>query len=431
MRQTLSELGPRYDTNSLGVTVMSNSGELSERLDESMQLLQNMKKSDNSRPFREELAGLERKLTVARERIDYFVEVEGELTDACQVFALYSLDVQLGRLRHLLKDLCLSWQDVCSALEEKSAAGILEVTSDCVDQELITIKHAVMSVHAEIAAFLRTRARVFPRLSLAMQSARPSPSVASVTKLLGGGDIPTMFPQIKRVHVVHSKRGYLAAVGYTHLCGQEKKFAKPIRVSDIPSDLFLSQLHNQTRQMFRNEVMESIAAHRQQKQPQQAPAPPATAATASAGPQSAAPTTTPTLAGNLGHLSPHALLVGRLVLFWSRLSSAMADSDAHGFRRWLIRMSDAQAAKIAAIQGAYTALRAGPASEEAVAANRCSLGAEMYVQEKVHAFLEAVAGPNATDGGMAEAQFLWNDCLKYVLQKDTGELSLIYRDKVS
>ena len=72
-----------------------------------------------------------------------------------------------------------------------------------------------------------------------------------------------------------------------------------------------------------------------------------------------------------------------------------------------------------------------PASEEAVAANRCSLGAEMYVQEKVHAFLEAVAGPNATDGGMAEAQFLWNDCLKYVLQKDTGELTLMYRDKVS
>ena len=109
VRQTLSELGPRYDTNSLGVTVMSNSGELSERLDESMQLLRNMKKSDKSRPFREELAGLERKLTVARERIDYFVEVEGELTDACQVFALYSLDVQLGRLRHLLKALCLSW----------------------------------------------------------------------------------------------------------------------------------------------------------------------------------------------------------------------------------------------------------------------------------------------------------------------------------
>ena len=66
-------------------------------------------------------------------------------------------------------------------------------------------------------------------------------------------------------------------------CGQEK-YAKPIRVSDIPSDLFLSQLHNQTRQMFRNEVMESIAGHRQQKQLRQTPMPPATAAAASVGP---------------------------------------------------------------------------------------------------------------------------------------------------
>lgn len=178
---------------------------------------------------------------------------------------------------------------------------------------------------------------------------------------------------------------------------------------------------------LRNEVMESIAAHRQQKQPLQM-VPPASAATATAmGPQSAAPTTTPTLAGNLGHLSPHALFVGRMTLFWNRLNSAMTDSGAQGFRRWLIRMSDAQAAKIAAIQSAYTALRAGPASEEAVAANRSSLGAEMYVLEKINAFLDAVTGP---DGGMAEAQFLWNDCLKYVVQKDTGELTVMYRDKV-
>ena len=231
---------------------MSNSKELSERLDDSMRLLQNLKKNDNSKPFREELTGLERKLIVAREKIDYLVEIEAELTDACQAFAIYSLDMQQGRLRHLLKDLCLSWQDIYSALEDKSAGGILEVTSDCVNEELITIKHAVMSVHKEIAAFLRTRVRVFPRLSLVLQSARPSPSIASVTKFLGaGGQISTMFPQIERVHVVHSKGGYLEAVGYAHYCGQEKKFAKPIRVSDIPFDLFLSQVHNQTRQMFR------------------------------------------------------------------------------------------------------------------------------------------------------------------------------------
>ena len=232
---------------------MSNSKDLSERLDDSMRLLQNLKKNDNSKPFREELTALERKLIVAREKIDYFVEIEAELTDACQVFALYSLDMQLGRLRHLLKDLCLSWQDVYSALEDKSGAGgILEVTSDCVNQELITIKHAVMSVHREIATFLQTRVRVFPRLSLILQSARTSPSIASVTKLLGaGGQISTMLPQIKRIHVVHSKGGYLEAVGYTHYCGQEKKLAKPIRVSDVPFDLFLSQLHNLTRQTFR------------------------------------------------------------------------------------------------------------------------------------------------------------------------------------
>lgn len=252
MRRTLSELGPRYDTNTLGVTVMSNSKDLSERLDDSMTLLQNLKKNDNSKPFREELTALERKLIVAREKIDYFVEIESELTDACQVFALYSLDMQQGRLRHLLKDLCISWRDIYSALEDKSAGGILEVTSDCVNQELITIKHAIMSVHKEIVVFLQTRVKVFPRLSLILQSARPSPSIASVTKLLGAGSqISTMLPQIKRVHVVHSKGGYLEAVGYTHYCGQEKKFAKPIRVSDIPFDLFLSQLHDQTRQMFR------------------------------------------------------------------------------------------------------------------------------------------------------------------------------------
>ena len=167
--------------------------------------------------------------------------------------------------------------------------------------------------------------------------------------------------------------------------------------------------------------MESIAAHRQQKHPQQM-SPPASAAITTAQ------TTTPTLAGNLGHLSPHALFVGRMALFWSRLNSAMTDSDANGLRRWLIRMSDAQAAKISAIQGAYTALRAGPASEEAIAANRCSLGAEMYVLEKVSAFLDAVTGPN---GGMAEAQFLWNDCLKYVVPKETGDLTVMYRDKAS
>ena len=78
---------------------------------------------------------------------------------------------------------------------------------------------------------------------------------------------------------------------------------------------------------LRNEVMESIAAHRQQKQQQQPSAPQ----------NAAAPTTTPTLAGNLGHLSPHAVFVGRMVLFWNRLNSAMTDSDAKEFRRWLIR----------------------------------------------------------------------------------------------
>ena len=180
---------------------------------------------------------------------------------------------------------------------------------------------------------------------------------------------------------------------------------------------------------LRNEVTESIAAHRQQKQQQQtAPSPASAAAATAMVPQNAAPTTTPTLAGILGHLSPHAVLVGRMVLFWNRLNSAMTDSDAKEFRRWLIRMSDAQTAKISAIQSAYTALRAGPASEEAIAANRSSLGAEMYVLEKVGAFLDAVTGP---DGGMAEAHFLWNDCLKYVLQKDTGELTVVYRDRVS
>ena len=259
MRRTLSELAPRYDTNSLGVMVMRNSGELSGRLDDSTRLLQNLKKSDNSRPFREELRGLEQKLTVAREKIDYFVETEAELTDACQAFALYSLGMQQGRLRHLLKDLCLSWQDIYSALEDKAAGGILELTSHCVNHELITIKHAVTSVQREIATFLRTRVRVFPRLSLLLQSARPSPSIASVSRLLdgAGGPISTLFPQIKRVHVVRSKGGYLEAVGYTHYCGQEKKFAKPMRVSDIPSDLFLSQLHNQTRQMFKRVAHES------------------------------------------------------------------------------------------------------------------------------------------------------------------------------
>ena len=161
--------------------------------------------------------------------------------------------------------------------------------------------------------------------------------------------------------------------------------------------------------------MESIAAHRQQKQQQ-------------TGPQGcAAANSATTLA-----LSPHAVFVGRMVLFWNRLNSAMTDSDAKEFRRWLIRMSDVQSAKVAAIQGAYAALRAGPASEEAIAANRNSLGAEMYVQEKVAAFLETVTGPNGGGGGgMAEAQFLWNDCLKYVLQRETGELSIMYRDRVS
>ena len=75
---------------------------------------------------------------------------------------------------------------------------------------------------------------------------------------------------------------------------------------------------------LRNEVMESIAAHRQQKQQQQPSAPQ----------NAAAPTTTPTLASCL---SPHAVFVGRMVLFWNRLNSAMTDSDAKEFRRWLIR----------------------------------------------------------------------------------------------
>ena len=165
--------------------------------------------------------------------------------------------------------------------------------------------------------------------------------------------------------------------------------------------------------------MESIAAHRQQKQQQALPQ------------SSAAATSATALAGSVLHLSPHAVFVGRMVLFWNRLNSAMTDSDAKEFRRWLIRMSDVQSAKIAAIQAAYAALRAGPASEEAIAANRNSLGTEMYVQEKVAAFLETVTGPNGGGGGMAEAQFLWNDCLKYVLQRETGELTIMYRDRVS
>ena len=253
VRRTLSELAPRYDTNPLGVTVISNSEELSERLDDSMKLLDNLKKNDNSKPFREDLTELEHRLIVAREKIDYFVEIEVEMTEACRVMQVYSLDVQLGRLRHLLKDLCLAWQDVYAALEECAAGGILEVAAaDSVNQELIAIRHAVQSARKEIAVFLRTRVKVFPRLCLILQSAEPSPSVASAVKLLGAGNkLSLMLPQIRRIHVVTAKAGHLEAVGYTHYCGQEKKFAKPIRVSDVPFDLFLSQLHNQTRQMFR------------------------------------------------------------------------------------------------------------------------------------------------------------------------------------
>ena len=140
----MSELGPRYDTNPLGVTVISNSKELSERLEDSMKLLDNLKKNDNSKPFREDLTELEHRLTVAREKIDYFVEIEVEMTEACRVMQVYSLDVQLGRLRHILKDLCLAWQDVYSALEESAAGGILEVTAaDSADQELIAIREAI------------------------------------------------------------------------------------------------------------------------------------------------------------------------------------------------------------------------------------------------------------------------------------------------
>ena len=70
--------------------------------------------------FRDELLSLENKVIVAYERIGYFVTIEVGLTTCCEVFSLYTLDLQMGKLHHLLKEQCATWQDIYASLAEQS-----------------------------------------------------------------------------------------------------------------------------------------------------------------------------------------------------------------------------------------------------------------------------------------------------------------------
>ncbi len=445
IKQTLSKLVPKHDVNNLGVAFLTNSADLSEKLRESVAMLRRLQSDEDGAfcgPFRSELTDLETTVIVAYEKIDLFVAIEADLTSASETFALYALDVQQGRLRQLLKDLCLSWKEIYTATlaqhqqppqqEPKAATdgegsvvgsscdslGIVDaLSSGSVDQELITMHHAIASVQAELACFLRTRVNVFPRLSLVLQTS----SRVSLSRMLSSEKVSKMFPQVKKVVLATNvKGGFVEATGYVHVGGgSEKKFSSPIRMTDIPVDLFLAQMLVKIRELFRAEVLECVTFHRGQMKQQAATTILGSSTNAMVSAAAASPST---------GFSMHAMFLARMIVFWNRLTAALSDcTDIREFRRWLLRARDTQAERIAGLQNAYQTLRTGPISDEAVLANRNCLGAELCVLDKVCAFMRTVYGRY---GSIADAQFLWNASIKFVLHKETGELNILIKDKV-
>ena len=397
---TLSKLTPRYDLTPLGVAVIPNSSELISKLKESVEQLHSLKNNSNSAgPFMAELTLLENQVFVAYERIEFFAKVEAGLSSASEIFALYGLDVQLGKLRQFLRELCSSWHDIYAALSERN--NVLESLSDDLNKDIIAVNRSLQIIHTDLLHFLRTRmASVFPRLNLFLlfQTDHSSSAAAALSKALTAPHIHKMFPHVKKIHFV-TRAGVTEAVSFTNLQGHDKKLAHALRVSDVPVDHFLKSFLDQSRQAFKSEINEAINHYRHPKQ------------------------------DKLPALSLHAQFVGRMTVFWGRLQAAISPGDYKEFQRWLVKTYDSQKAKIAALQNQFGTLKSGSnnaddASKEQIAANRNSLGVELYILEKVIKFLQLIL-KKAT---MKELQFQWYSLLKYVLSKETGEISVVIED---
>ena len=389
LQETLESLQPEFETNAYDVTIMINSGDIAEKLREVTVILQELQQNASSEPFEQELQVMKESIFIAYEKIRLFLSVERSLTYICETFENYALQLQLGRLAFTIQELSSSWAEVYDTVAEKNS--VLDLVSQDLNKEIVVLKFMIMETGLNLENFLRTRMNVFPRLCYYLM--QPTPQHGH-ERILTATHISAMFPQIKKL-VYGGKSGHAnEATAYINAYGQQKTFPTPIPVSGVPPDYFLQNLLDTTKKMFRAEIAEAISYFRHDKQ-------------------------------DKINFSLHAYVIGRLVVFWSRLHLVMSSDDSE-FHRWLVKTYDSQQVKLSSLQSTLiNLLNTNGTSEDQLVWNRNMFSMENFVLNILKRFLQALS----PEEEMAEMRKVYHASLKYFVNKENGDIQVWLHEK--
>lgn len=209
------------------MATISNSSEVVSKLKENAKELRQLQLNPWSVPFKAELEVMERNVTVTYEKIEVLTNVEKNLLAMHEIFQLYGIQGQCGKLLFAFKDLLMNWQDLYSSLGEQS--NILDFVSGSLDVDIITLKFVSEEIEKKLYKFWNTRKTLLPRIqSFFLQANRPS-----INKLLTTSSIADIMPQVKKLVFNTKPGGSLEIVGYQEACqGSEFTFPTPIQVRE-------------------------------------------------------------------------------------------------------------------------------------------------------------------------------------------------------
>ncbi|TRY72347.1 hypothetical protein TCAL_08161 [Tigriopus californicus] len=374
VKSGIEKLEPTFGVSGLGIASISNHEELLTLLREVLTNLQSLRTNPGSFPFREDLLAFENSVVVTFERIEYFVDIETDLNSLCETFSLFSLHLQANNLQAFLGDICALWQEVYGVLAEK--VNVIDAMSEDVNEDLVVVTESIKELQKDATHLLKSRLSAFPRLQLYLLQAKSF----NLAKVLSPN-------HIKRLVISPSKPGQRSEIiGFITFYDLEKKFTEPIRVGDVPVENVLMAIQEQSRSIFKREILESMEHFRHNKQERLI-------------------------------VSHHAAFVGRMVIFWTRLNTALGN-DLKDFQKWLVKTYDIALGKVANLQALFASLKANEAPEDAIIYNRNLLGMELNIITVLCGFLQKIK-----DGCCIENLHDHHDQLvTYSYCKETGQI---------